>query len=130
MHCTDQLAKDCSEDGEPPYQPQVPAPKGRPQLSAPRTVQVGKDCTGQDGRSIQVAGKASQAEPIIPSNHGSVSEDAPSMADLFCGPTAPLAQAFAFCGWKVLAVDYLLDPKLDFSDAAFQAQVDALLWNP
>ena len=49
------------------------------------------------------------------------------MADLFSGPNAPLAQAFAYCGWNVMAADYLLDPRLDFSDPSFQARIDPLL---
>ena len=45
------------------------------------------------------------------------------MADLFSGPHMPLGKAFLFCGWRVLPVDWLLDPDHDLSIPACQARV-------
>ena len=51
------------------------------------------------------------------------SSTAPLMADLFSGPHMPLGKAFLFCGWRVLPVDWLLDPDHDLSIPACQARV-------
>eukprot|EP00435_Cladocopium_sp_Y103_P025354 s2906_g6.t1 len=45
--------------------------------------------------------------PPLPPPGGS---DPPLFADLMCGPNAPLSQAFLFCGWRTMQVDWLLDP--------------------
>ena len=41
--------------------------------------------------------------------------EAPLMADLMSGPTAPLSKAFLWRGWRCLPVDWLLDPSHDLS---------------
>jgi hypothetical protein len=38
------------------------------------------------------------------------------MADLMAGPNAPLTKAFISCGWRCLAVDWLLDASHDLAD--------------
>eukprot|EP00435_Cladocopium_sp_Y103_P072343 s416_g40.t1 len=47
----------------------------------------------------------------------------PLFADLMCGPNAPLSQAFLFCGWRTMQVDWLLDPSHDLADPARQASL-------
>ena len=57
--------------------------------------------------------------------------------DLFSGLRAPVAAALAWCGWKVTAVDILLDKRMDLADLSFQAEIrpvirqaDAAFWAP
>eukprot|EP00435_Cladocopium_sp_Y103_P009381 s366_g2.t1 len=58
--------------------------------------------------------------PPLPPPGGS---DPPLFADLMCGPNAPLSQAFLFCGWRTMQVDWLLDPIHDLADPARQASL-------
>ena len=45
------------------------------------------------------------------------------MFDLMSGPLAPLKQAFVFCGWRAVPVDYLIDKSQDLADTTFQAKL-------
>ena len=51
----------------------------------------------------------------------------PLFVDLMCGPNAPLSQAFLYCGWHTVQVDWLLDAAHDLSDEAFQASLQPLM---
>ena len=48
----------------------------------------------------------------------------PLFADLMCGPNAPLSQAFLFCSWRTLQVDWLLDRAHDLSDVRRQRSLE------
>ena len=55
------------------------------------------------------------------------------MIDLMCGPNMPLAKAFLFCGWRVLPIDWSLDPGHDLSNPLLQggeATKSMSLWLP
>ena len=47
----------------------------------------------------------------------------PLVADLMCGPNAPVTKAFIMCGWSVMPVDWKLDPSHDLADEEFQRKV-------
>ena len=49
--------------------------------------------------------------------------------DAFAEPRAPVAVALAWCGWKVVAIDRLLDPSHDLADPVFQQFVEGELRN-
>ena len=45
------------------------------------------------------------------------------MADLMCGPNAPITKAFIMCGWKAAPVDWGLTESHDLADPIFQESV-------
>ena len=49
------------------------------------------------------------------------------MVDPMCGPNMPLAKAFLFCGWRVLPIDWSLDPGHDLSNPLRQQALEAPL---
>ena len=63
---------------------------------------------------------------VAPLDHDEPQE--PVMLDLYAGTNAPLAQAFNWCGWKVVTpIDLERDPDLDISRASVRKAIYRLL---
>ena len=56
-----------------------------------------------------------------------VSPSSPLVADLMCGPNAPLTRAFIMCGWRAMPIDRLLDTANDLADEAAQLKLHTAL---
>ena len=68
--------------------------------------------------------RATQELSTIPPRE---SKPAPLVADIFCGPTAPITKAFLFCGWHSIPIDWELDPSHDLSNPLRQQSLSEQL---
>ena len=79
--------------------------------------------TSQIAATVEEEASPNDADQFV-SQDGDVS---PIMADIMCGPNAPLAKSFIMAGWRAIAVDLLIDPSHDLSDTCCQTTVHSRL---
>ena len=98
-----------------------PVAQERPHEGAPQ-----RDRTDTEGASLGPVAQAGGPYSAVRAEGGGDSrhrDRRPLVADLMCGPNAPVAKAFIMCGWRVMPVDWKLDPSHDLADEEFQRTI-------